>query len=167
MDIEFVVVRLLHIVSGALWVGAAVFLAFVLGPRVAALGPAVEGPVMGAIGRATGPVMGAAGAITILAGVYMALRLRWGSLDRWFDTGWGWARALGFVVSIAAMALGGATDAAVSKIAGISEGMAGRPPSPEEAAEMQRLSAQVRTLGRVAAVLVVIAVGSMASARFV
>ena len=87
MDIEFVILRLVHIVSGAFWVGAAVFLAFVFEPRIRALGPAIQGPVMGAVGKVAGPIMGGAGAITIIAGVYMALRLRWGSLDDWFDTG--------------------------------------------------------------------------------
>jgi uncharacterized membrane protein len=90
MDLEIVVARLIHIVFGVFWVGSAVFLVFVVEPRVRALGPAIHGPVMGTIGRAAGPLLGGSGAISIAAGIYLALRLRWNSLDRFFDSGWGW-----------------------------------------------------------------------------
>ena len=95
MNIEMVVLRLLHIVFGVFWAGSAVFFAFVLEPRLRALGPAIQRPVMGSLSRVMGPALGGSGAITIAAGITLALRLRWNTLDRWFDTGWGWAHPAG------------------------------------------------------------------------
>ncbi len=45
MNAGVVVLRLLHIVFGAFWAGAALFMAFVVIPRVQALGPAVAGTI--------------------------------------------------------------------------------------------------------------------------
>ena len=167
MNVEFVVLRLLHIVFGAFWVGSAVFLAAVLEPRLRALGPAIQRPVMRELGRVMGPVIGISGLITISAGITLALRLRWDTLDKWFSTGWGWAILIGFIASMLAMAAGGATDATGRRMGQISSDPEQGPPSPEQIAEMQRLGARLTTLVRAAAVLVLIAVGSMASARFV
>lgn len=89
MDVEFVILRNLHIVFGVFWTGTAVFLATILEPRLRALGPAVQGPVMGSLMPALTPSMLGSAAITIGAGVALALRLRWGHLDTFFDTGWG------------------------------------------------------------------------------
>ena len=85
MNVEFVVLRLLHIVFGVFWVGSAVFLAAVLEPRLRALGPAIQRPVMRDLGNVMGPIIGISGFITISAGIALALRLRWDTLDRWFQ----------------------------------------------------------------------------------
>ena len=114
-----------------------------------------------------GPALGASGAITIVAGVTLAPRLKWGHLDKWFSDGWGYAILIGFIVAIAAMATGGATGALANKMSGLGQSIQGRPPSPEEAQQMQHMAARLRTLGRATAVLVLIGVGSMAAARFV
>ena len=101
MNEEFVVLRILHIVSGVFWTGSAIFLATILEPRLRALGPAVQGPVM----RALMPAMlfcnhrDHSGRRTTLA-----LRLRWGYLDRFLSTDWGWAMLIGFVASMLAFA---------------------------------------------------------------
>ncbi|MBO05287.1 MAG: hypothetical protein CL731_09800 [Chloroflexi bacterium] len=46
MDAEIVILRLLHIVPGAVWVGSAIFLAFVLQPALKVTGPPHAGAVM-------------------------------------------------------------------------------------------------------------------------
>ena len=106
MNVEFVVPRIAHIVFGVFWAGSAVFLATILEPRLRALGPAVQGPVMRAIMPVMGPSMLLSAAITIAAGTTLALRLRQSHLDRFFDTGWGWAILIGFVASMTAFGLG-------------------------------------------------------------
>lgn len=166
-DFELILLRIVHIVAGSFWVGSAVFLSFILEPQVRALGPAIHRPVMATIGRVSGPVMMGAGLITIVAGITLAFRVR--PVDTWFieGDGWGWAIGLGFVVSIAAMGFGGMTATTVKKMAEAGESMGDGPPTPEQMAEMQRLGGRLVRLSRIATVLVVIAVASMASARFV
>ena len=45
-------------------------------------------------------VSGVAAVVTIAAGVTLALRLRWGHLDTFLSTGWGWAILIGFISTI-------------------------------------------------------------------
>ncbi len=159
--------RLLHIVFGAFWAGAALFMAFVVIPRVQALGPAVAGPVFAALGKIVGPLLVGSGVITVAAGITMALRLRWGSLDSWFDTGWGWAIALGFVAALAALTVGTRAALLARSMAAMGASMAGREPTPEEMGRMRSSSERLMKLGRIGSIRVLIALGTMASARFV
>jgi uncharacterized membrane protein len=166
-DFEFILLRIVHIVTGSFWVGSAVFLSFILEPQVRALGPAIHRSVMATIGKVAGPVMLSAGTITVIAGIALAFRVR--PIENWFveGDGWGWAIGLGFVVSMAALSFGSMTAKTVKKMSAASESMGDGPPTPEQMAEMQRLGGQIMRFSRIATVLVVIAVASMASARFV
>ena len=159
MDVELVILRILHIGFGVFWVGSALFMSLILEPRLRALGPAIQRPVMMAIAPIMGPAVGISGGITIAAGITLYLRLPRGGLDRLFDDAWSWAIfAYGFGIGVAV------TTARMAKLGrSIVEG---EPPSPEVMGQMQRLSSRVRLFVRLAATLLVIAVISMAPARF-
>ena len=165
MDAEFVFLRVLHIVSGMFWAGSAMFLAFILEPR--ALGPAIQRPVMASLAPVMGPVLGLSGIITIAAGTTLAIRLRWDNLDKFFDTGWGYAILIGFIVSILAMAAGGMTEALSARMAKLGQEMGDGPPAPDILVQMESVTRRLTTASRTTAILVLIGVGSMASARFV
>ncbi|MDA1188620.1 MAG: hypothetical protein O2854_02905 [Chloroflexi bacterium] len=165
MDAELVVLRLLHIIPGVVWVGGAIFLAVILEPNLRALGPAVQGPVMRKLAPVLVRYMSIASFITIAAGIVLAFRVR--SPSFWFDTGWGYAILIGLIVSILGAATGGMTGAAAKKMENMAVAMEGRPPTPEEMAEMKETSEKLARLGRMTAVLVTIGVGTMAAARFV
>lgn len=49
MIAELLVLRLVHILSGVVWVGAGIFSTFFLVPALSKTGPAVAGPLMGAL----------------------------------------------------------------------------------------------------------------------
>ncbi len=167
MNYEFVILRLLHIVFGVFWAGSAIFFALILQPRLMRLGPAIQGPVMGALVPVMSRVLIGSAVITIAAGITLGLRLRWGHLDTWFDTGWGWAILIGFVTSIGAISAGLTLSVLAHRMIALGQAIQGRAPTPEEGAEMQRLSVRLPRLGRSVAVMVIIAIGTMASARFV
>ena len=167
MQIDFVVLRLLHIVSGTFWVGSALFFVLILEPRLRALGPTIQLPVMGALAPIMGPALGISGIVTIAAGITLALRIRWGHLDTFLNTGWGWAILTGFVMSITALVLGISTAMASNRMARLGREMAGHQPSPEEASQLQHIAAGLTLKARAAAILLLIAVGSMAAARYV
>ena len=164
---EDVILRILHIVFGVFWAGSAIFLATMLEPRLRALGPAVQGPVMRALIPVMVPAILFSATITIAAGITLALRLRWDHLNRFLDTGWGWAILIGFVASMIAYAVGMMIATAGRRMAALGASIEGRPPTPEEGGQLQALGSRLTLYGRSNAVLVVIAVGSMASARFV
>ena len=114
-----------------------------------------------------GPVLIGSAVITIVAGVTLALRLRWGNLDTFFDTGWGWAIALGFVTAIAAISSGVITIISANRMLALAGSIRDRAPTAEEASTLQRLAGRLPLLARFTAVMVLIAIGTMASARFV
>ena len=68
MTFDIVFLRLLHIIFGSYWVGAAIFFALILEPRTRALASDVRRPVMAAVGRAMGPSLTVSAVISILAG---------------------------------------------------------------------------------------------------
>ena len=74
---------------------------------------------------------------------------------------------LGFVVSIIAMGFGSMTAMTVKKMSALGESIGDGPPTPDQIAAMQQLGSRVVRFSRIASILVVIAVASMASARFV
>jgi uncharacterized membrane protein len=167
MDFELVMLRLFHIVFGVIWAGSAVFIAGILEPRLRKLGPTVMQPVMGALMPILTPVMLLSATITIAFGIILSLRLRWGNLDTFFDTGWGVAILIGFIVSILAFGTGLTTSITGKRLMRLGASIQGRPPTPEEGALLGKLSARLTLLSRSTAVLTVIATGSMASARFI
>ncbi len=97
---------------------------------------------------------------TIVAGVTLALRLRWGHLDTFLSAGWGWAILIGFISAILSMAFGERFDSTLRRVKSGHEGQA-------DAAETERLINSMTGFLRLSTLFVVIAAGSMASARFV
>ena len=104
--------------------------------------------------------MGGAAVLTIAAGVTLALRLRWGHLDTFLSTGWGWAMLIGFISAILSMAFGGRFDSTLRQFRSGHERQL-------DAAKTEHLVNSMTGLLRLSTLFVVIAVGSMAVARFV
>ena len=143
MDYVMVSLRIVHIVAGVFWAGSAFFLALILEPRLRILGPAIQRPVMGAIAPVMGPALGTSAIITMSAGIWLALRLRWGHLDKFFSSEWGYAILVGFVASLLAFSTGVASGVTSAKMADLGRAIEGRPPSPEEGAQLQLLSGRL------------------------
>ena len=160
MNIEFMSLRIIHIVSGAFWVGSALFMVLIFLPRLRKLAPDTRDTLMEEVVRLWSTVSGVAAVVTIAAGVTLALRLRWGHLDTFLSTGWGWAILIGFIATIFSMAFGGRFDSTLRRIRSGHEGQL-------DAAETERLVNSMTGSLRLSTLFVVIAVGSMTSARFV
>ena len=167
MNYEMIILRLLHIVFGVFWAGSAIFFALILQPRLARLGPSIQLPVMAALLPVQGPALIGSAVITIVAGITLALRLRWGNLDAFYNTGWGIAIMIGFVTAIGAISAGITLTVLAHRMVALGKSIQGREPTAEEGSELQRLSTRLPRLGRSTAFLVIFAIGAMASARFV
>ena len=159
MDMEMVVMRVLHILAGVIWAGSAIFLAIVLDPRLKALGPDIQRKVTAALAPSLRIVLDGGAAVTILVGILLVFRMD--RLDNLFDTNWGLAITVGIIASVLALASGIAAMSTTKKLIGT-----GQDPADEQAA-VDSLSARATLLARTTAVLVVIAVVTMAAARFV
>ena len=159
MDIEMVVMRVLHILAGVIWAGSAIFLAVVLDPRLKALGPDVHRKVTAALAPSLRIVLDGGAAVTILVGLLLVLRMD--RLDNLLNTNWGLAITAGLVASVLALVSGLAALSTTKKLIGAGQDAA------DSDADSDGLSARATLLARITAALVVIAVVTMAAARFV
>lgn len=157
----------MHIVSGVIWAGVSLFLAFVLEPRLRALGPSVQHTVMRSIAGAIGVTFASAGTVNIVSGIILIFVLRGNSLDTLHETGWGQAMGLGLVTTVAAYVLNLTTIRTNIRMRKITKTVEGRQPTGEEMDEIQSLSSRLRISGQATAILLLVAVGAMAAARFV
>ena len=155
------VLRLLHILSGAFWFGAVIFSVRFLMPSLSAVGPA-GGPIMAQLNQRgmTRAFMGSA-IVNLISGIWLMFIVSGGAPGEWMKTGMGRMIGAGAACAILAMIIGVIVNPpAVKRLGQIAAAAAkrGGPPSPEEAAEVQRLHARSgsgsrarRTAGRASA----------------
>ncbi len=86
-DVLTIFLRIVHVVSGALWIGGGILLTAFSWPRAAALGPAVAEPFNRAANPAAGMAFTIAGTLVTASGAVLALRLHWSDLGLFFDRG--------------------------------------------------------------------------------
>ena len=161
--------RLLHILSGAFWYGAVIFSVRFLMPSLRAVGPAA-GPVMAQLNqrRMSVALMGAA-FVNLGSGIWLMFIVSGGAPGEWMKTGMGRTIGAGAACAILAMIVGMIVNPpAVRRMGQIAAAAAqrGGPPSPEEAAEVQRLQKRMASANVFVAILLTLAVSAMAVARY-
>jgi uncharacterized membrane protein len=111
-------VHYLHILSGTIWAGGAVFMAFVVEPALLKLEPQAIRTFLPASGRFAGPLMGVSGAILLLS----AIGRTWlgGGIASFADLGspYGLYAILAFVLVLAVTIAGGRHRARITAILG-------------------------------------------------
>jgi uncharacterized membrane protein len=161
MNTELVVLRILHIVAGVFWVGAAVYLTVILEPKLRQIGGTVERDVLQAISKLNSYWITGSAIVTILAGFALISRTPGRGFDQLFSTAWGTAIGIGLVASLLSFFLSGMVGANTAKLR---RGLAAGTVSSEAIASLQ---ARITMGSRINALLVLIAVGTMAAARYV
>lgn len=166
-----VALRLVHIVMGALWVGAVIFVARFLMPSLQAAGGPVAGAVMDQLMKHKMPrfMMGAM-ALTILSGLGLMYMVSGGFGHDWFVSRMGHVISIGAALAIAGSLVGVAVNMPTSKkIAAIVESAkaAGGPPSAAQQAELAALQKKMAGGTKATAVLLGLAAAAMAVARYV
>jgi uncharacterized membrane protein len=168
--VDVIVLRLIHILSGAFWFGSVVTNFVFVQPAILALGPEGQRVILHVIRyrRFLDAVLGAA-LLTGIAGGILYLRDS-GGLQLSFVFG---ASGIGFTVGGVAgllallgfIFIGYPTTKRVVAIGSQLEAER-RPPTPEEQARLARSQAVLKPLGVVVLVLVGIAAAAMATARY-
>jgi uncharacterized membrane protein len=170
VDPLVIVLRFVHVVFGALWVGMMAFSTFFLMPAIEAAGPD-GGKVMGAIQRrglmTVMPVL-AIGAL--ISGIWLYLRAAAGTQGAYARSPVGMAFGLGGLAAIVAWVLGMAVmRPAMMKAMTLGQSL-GSSASAEERqrvmGEAQRLRARAASASRATAYLLLFAVAAMAVARY-
>ena len=164
------VLRLVHIISGVFWVGSVLFATVLLMPSVKGAGPS-GAAIMKELGQRKMPLwMMASAILTIAAGIWLIIIDSGGSPGVWMQSGAGRAFGFGGGLAIVTMIFGMAINApTANRMSAVAAAVAkrGGPPTAEEAAELQRLQSRLMTAGVVVAVLLLVATGIMAVARYV
>lgn len=164
-----VVLRIVHILGGAFWVGAALTTFFFLAPTAREIGPAA-GQFMThlAQNKRLPDITLAAGGLTVLAGLLMYWRVTNGLDTEVLSSAYGVSLTVGALCAIAALALGGSVvrPSMVRAISIGQEAAAAGGPTPEQQAQMQALQRRVRATGAVIVPLLIVAVAGMAAARY-
>lgn len=169
--IDLVVLRIVHILAGVFWAGAAIMLAAFLEPTARALGPdggkfmqRLAGPM-----RLTFFILLAA-FLNVLSGFGLYWILSGGFQVRWITSSLGLSLTIGALAAIVTFILGLAvTRPTLLRMGALGQEIqsAEGPPTPEQMAEMQALQKRLATAGRIGAVLLVIAVTGMSVARYI
>jgi uncharacterized membrane protein len=166
MNYLMILLRLIHIIGGVFWVGAALLLQFFVAPAVAAnpeAGQKLMGQMMGKARLSAR--MAAAGGATVLAGAIMYWLDSDGFTSAWTRSGPGIGFGLGAVFGIIGLILGvmvGRSNAAMMQLGGQIKGK----PSAEQVAQMGALQKQSQSLGWANSISLILAVVLMATARY-
>lgn len=171
MSVAFLMfLRLVHIVLGLFWVGAVAFIAFLLFPAVRESGPAGGAVMQRLMGRGMSVWLMAAAILTVLSGLALYWHDSAGfSSAAWLGSGPGRTFGLGAVFAFIGVGIGmGVNARAAKQLGALTAGIqaAGRPPSPDETATIQRLQDRLSKAGVVVAVLLLLAAAAMAVARY-
>ena len=171
MDELFVIVlRIVHIFAGSFWFGAALFFFLFVEPTANELGPRAQPFVEGMVAKRKLPlVITTASAVAVVAGLLLYWRVSGGLQPGWIFRPSGLAFTIGGLTAIIAFAMGlVGIKPRVDRMGALGAQLAaaGRPPTPEEGAEMQRLQHQLRQIGLFDVILLSITVVAMAAGRY-
>lgn len=164
-----IVLRFLHVVSGALWVGMFAFMTFFLMPAFGEVGP--EGAkVMAAMAKRRIPViMPVIALITLVSGFWLFQRLSGGQAGALMATPVGKAFGIGGLAALLAFLVGVILGRPLMmRSMKLSERMTTASPADRSSitAEMQKLKVRSASLNRVVMALLLLALSAMSVARY-
>jgi hypothetical protein len=164
------ILRFVHVVGGALWVGMAVYTTVYLLPSIEEAGPDGGKVMAGLQRRGVLTVLPALALLTILSGVWLYWQASGGLDSRFVRSGMGLGLGIGGLASIAAYALGIAVlRPSMMRAARLMAEIGPTTPESERQArleEARRYRARGSRAGQIVSVLLLVAVGAMAVARY-
>ena len=153
-------VAFVHLVFATTWLGGAFFHVVILQPRLNAL-PAVERRTMARSLRATmTPLLAISALLTIASGLVMMMQLRSQHPGSFSHSRWGLALIIGALASVGAVAIAFAIEApAVRRGTGLEQ-------ASGQAKDLARLTRRVLSARLIALALLLVALATMAVARY-
>jgi hypothetical protein len=152
--------RLIHIVVGGFWAGAAILMGWFVTPSARQVGPPAGPFMQGLLKKNLTTKLIGSGLVTVAAGLWL-FALRAPTFARWQD----YALTVGALAAIVALLIGITRQRPTGKRVqelGAAIAAGGGPPTAEQGAEMQGLQASMATYGNVIAYLFVVTLAGMA-----
>jgi len=166
MNIFFIALRLIHILAGTFWVGAAVVTTAFLMPTARAMGPEGGKFVQFILGKQRmSNYISLSAILTTLSGIAFYWIVSSGLRSAWIFTSSGSIFSIGAITGIAAAILGGVVTApTAARMDALSKEMqsAGAPPKPEQFAQLQALQKRLGQAGLWGTILLVVTIVTMA-----
>lgn len=163
-----IVLRLIHIFSGIFWAGGIALLVGFILPAQLVMGRSVM-PFMQELmmRRRLRAYVTTAMILTLLSGLTMYARLAITTHGQWPGSNTGKVVGIGALAAIIAGGIGGSVGASTArKMSQLGERIGGAPPTDEQAAEAEAIISRFRNALRIVALLLIIAIASMGSARY-
>lgn len=169
MNYLMIVLRLLHIFSGVFWVGAALMLTFFISPTVTATKDAGQGFMRYFMGNTKfNLAMWTAAITTVVAGFILYWIDSDGFTSAWTHSGpgIGYGAAAGFaLLGLITGIFQNRNSNAMAHLGGQIQSQ-GKPPSPDQAAQIQKLRKSLAIGGTLNAIFLILATFGMAIARY-
>jgi hypothetical protein len=165
--VEYLFLIALHVAFGIFWAGGAISAGLFIIPSVLDAGPAGGAVMAGVVKRRLPIALTVAGALVVLTGLRLYM-IRF--TTDWLTTPEGLALTLGGLLGLGAFAIGVFVQKpTVERLAALGAAVAasGRPPSADQASEMQALRTRLRKMAAVTAWHLVGATILMASHRLI
>jgi hypothetical protein len=164
------VLRLVHVVAGILWAGAAISYMFFVKPSVQSIGAAGPQFMQSLMERRKYPLfMVATSLLTVLAGGALYWVFSGGFRLAYMARGMGLGITIGSLAALIAFLLGnfgiGPTSGQIAAL-GKQIAASGKGPTPEQAQQLRALETKVSRIEQVEFVLLVISMVTMATARY-
>jgi uncharacterized membrane protein len=170
-DLPMVLLRIVHIVTGVLWVGSLFVVVVFVQPSAATLGPA-GAPFMSELRRRRFvDVVFIDAVFTVVAGLFLYWH-DWHlfpSFSDWTNSTFGKALTVGGLLAIAGLGVAGSvTRPTIRRLVSLGKQVAesGGPPTPETATQIGALQHRLVVAERASFTLVLLAVVAMSSARY-
>lgn len=168
MDVLVVALRLIHVFCGVFWAGTIFFMVSFLQPAVRAAGPAGGQFMQRLAATRFLTIVPVLAVLTILSGIVLLWRVSGGSAE-WMGSPVGVTLSAGGTAAIVAFLIGFfVMRRATLRVLAIGQVVqaAGSPPSPEQQADIQALQRRARVSALWVAALLLVAVVTMAVARY-
>jgi uncharacterized membrane protein len=161
-----IILRLLHILAGVLWIGAALVNTFFLSPTTAATGEAGQKFMAHLIGQARlSATITVASYVTVGAGAVLYWIDSQGFTSVWQSSGPGIGFGLGALAGLIGFGFGqvvGKNASRIAKIAGQVQGA----PTPEQQAALMQARGKMASAGRISTMALILSLALMATARY-
>jgi hypothetical protein len=165
-----ILLRVLHIGGGVFWAGATFLFAGFIEPAAAAAGPEGGRFVQRLAGSGYAAAMTVAGLLAVIAGVWLFAIDSGGFQPAFMGSGTGVMLSIGGLSGLLGAVVGlgvqGRNAARLQALARAIPGQSGGP-TPEQLVQQQAILRKLRNGGRLTALLLVVAVVCMATARYV
>ena len=169
MTAEIIVLRLVHVVGGIFWVGAILFNSLFLFPAMMEAGPGAGAVMAGLQRRKMMSILPLVALLTILAGARLMSIASAGSGGQYFQSTTGRTLAIGAAAGIIAFFIGILVGRPSGMRAGQLAAAIAKAPESERAtlaAELAAVNRRAKLASNSVVVLLVIAAGAMAVARY-